>query len=209
MHPPTPPHTLPAKQRPTPPPHPRSICEIICIHPDAGEVVVFPRRLARGLNRFWIACTILRAGETQTPEGCCGHLVPVKHRKQRRTIRAIIQDAGISGTKLPAGPNHSAWASGAVSKVLRPSPVFHWENFVYYPSIQSLDIWALCNPPPYSPCPKPRSGGESAASLPSNVWLVSSFWGALGFFFGVGLGFFFKRLSQQNNSVKDIAMANF
>lgn len=176
----TPPPLPPAKQRPTPPPCPCSICEIICIHPDAGEVV-FPRRLACGFNKFWIACMILRAGEMQTPECCWGHLVPVKHRKQSRTVRAIIQDPGISGTKHPAGPESSVWASWTISKVLQQPPVFHWELFAYYPSTQSGTSERFANTPP--PPPAPNLGlVVSLLCLFLRLLAGIQFLGGLGFF---------------------------
>lgn len=170
------------------------------------KLSLFPRRLARGLNRFWITCMILRAGGNAN---CRGHHAPEKkHRKQSRTARAIIRDRGISGTKHLAGPGRSAWASRAISKVLQPPPVpISPRRFCILPQHPQPDFWALCKLPPL---PKPGPRGEPAASLPSTVWLVSSFWGALGLFrCGFGVGFFFESLSQQKNSVKNIAMANF
>lgn len=169
-----------------------------------GKLSLFPRRLAHGLSRFWITCMILRAGGMQTAVG----ITPLKkHRKQSRTARAIIRDRGVSGTKHLAGPDRSAWASRAISKALQPPPVpIPPRRFRILPQHPKPDFWALCKLPP-SPKPGPRGG--SAASLPSTVWLVSSFWGALGLFrcgFGV---FFFESLSQQKNSVKNITVANF
>lgn len=185
------PAPAPNKQRPTPPPRPHSICEIICIHPDAGEVVVFPRRLAHRLSRFWITCIIPRAGEMQTPERCRGHLVPATHRKQSRAVRAIIQHPGTAGTKHPAGPDQSAWASQAISKVLQPLPVLQ-ENLVYHPSTQNQTSEHLT-------APAPKLGLESAAPPPLTVWLVPSFggvWGAFSVGFSL-LGFFKSKSTEQ------------
>lgn len=73
---------------------------------------------------------------------------PYKTRKQSRTVRVIIQDPGTSGAKHPASPDCSVWASWVISKVLQPSPVFHQEDFICYPSTQTQTFKGFANHSP-------------------------------------------------------------
>lgn len=184
----------PNKQRPTPPPRSHSICEMICIHPDAEEAVVFPRCLAHRLSRFWITCMILRAGEMQTPERCCGHLVPATCRKQSRAVRGIIQHPGTAATKHPAGPNRSAWVGIAgyqqgVGAASCTSP----RNSGISPQHPKPDIWAL-----YNSHPQARPGVCCISSFDCLAGI--QFWGSLRFFqCGIWFVGCFLQLSQRNN----------
>lgn len=88
---------------------------------------------------------ILRAGEMQTPECCHEHLVPVKHRKQSRTLRQILQDAGVSGIKHPSHPNNSVWPSQVSARCCSHHLYFTKKIFLYYPNTQSQTFEHFAN----------------------------------------------------------------
>lgn len=140
---------------------------------------------------------ILRAGEMQTPECCHEHLVPVKHRKQSRTLRQILQDAGSSGTKHPSHPNNSVWPSQASARCCSHHLYFTKKIFLYYPNTQSQIFEHFAN------------------TLCSNLGLVVSLprlslqqfgcypvFAGFGGFLSVALGFFWKSKSTERVSEK-------
>lgn len=156
----------PSKHRPSPLLCPYSICEIICIHPDAGEVVLFPRSLARGLNRFWMA------------------FVTLKHKtlSAAASTRSLLSTGGgVDQAELPFGFQVSLGQSTWLALT------FQSVHYGLSPRCWSLPLMEMA----LSLILLPKAGHSSTfhtpsnlgpgclapVSLPSAVWLVFNFFG--------------------------------
>lgn len=163
---PKPPPPPPSKHRPSPLLCPYSICEIICIHPDAGEVVLFPRSLARGLNRFWMA------------------FVTLKHKtlSAAASTRSLLSTGGgVDQAGLPFGFQVSLGQSTWLA------PTFQSVHYGLSPRCWSLPLMEMA----LSLILLPEAGHSSTfhtpsnlgpgclapVSLPSAVWLIFNFFG--------------------------------
>lgn len=169
--------TPPAKQRPSPLLCPYSICEIICIHPDAREVGLFPRRLARGLNRFWMASVTLKHKPLSAAVSTRSLLSTGGGADQARLLFWV---PGIFGQSTQLALTFQSVHYSLSARCWRLSLMKMALYLILLPKAGHSSTW-------HSPS-NVGPGCLAPVSLPSSVWLVFNFGGD---FFQFGLDFIF------------------
>lgn len=133
--------------------------------------------------------------EKCNPLACHEDLAPVKHRKQSRTLKQMLQDAGISGIKHPSHPDNSVWPPQVSATYCSHLLYFIKMIFLFHTQSQRFEHFEI------TPC----SNLGPVVSLPHLSLQLFGFYpvfSGFGGFLSVGLRVFWKSKSTEQVSEK-------